>query len=133
MSKINAETEAFQCRRCGDCCRGYGGTIVSEQDIKAIAGYLKISPEELRARYCVPSGSRLVLAQQSNGYCAFWDRICTIHPVKPRMCRAWPYIESVLVDVKNWRIMAGMCPGIRTDIPDRQILACVKNKLENSS
>lgn len=122
-------SEIFECRRCGDCCRGYGGTAVDETDIRAIAAYLNISPDAFRLRYCVPGASRPSLVQQSDGYCAFWDRLCTIHPVKPRMCRLWPFIESVLVDVTNWRIMAGMCPGIRTDVSDKQIIACVKQQL----
>jgi len=33
------------------------------------------------------------------------------------MCRCWPFIDSVLVDVENWHIMVASCPGIRTDIP----------------
>ncbi|MEZ4524987.1 MAG: YkgJ family cysteine cluster protein [Desulfobacterales bacterium] len=71
------------------------------------------------------SGSRPVLAQ--SGYCVFWkEKICTIHPVKPRMCKAWPFIQSVLTDVNNWRMMAGSCPGMRTDVPDDMILACAQ-------
>jgi hypothetical protein len=33
------------------------------------------------------------------------------------MCRKWPFIDSLLIDVANWLIMADSCPGIRTDIP----------------
>ena len=47
------------------------------------------------------------------------------------MCRQWPFIESVLVDINNWRIMAGLCPGICTDVPDVVIKACVANELSN--
>lgn len=132
MSPSEAGADIFECRRCGDCCRGYGGTVVDEDDIRAIAAYKDLSPEQFRSRYCVLSGSRLVLVQQPNGYCAFWDRLCTIHPVKPRMCRAWPFIESVLVDVQNWHIMASMCPGIRTDVSDEHIIACLKAKLQTA-
>jgi hypothetical protein len=32
----------FECRMCGDCCRGYGGTYVSESDIQAIADFLQV-------------------------------------------------------------------------------------------
>ena len=129
MSPSEAAPDIFECRRCGDCCRGYGGTLVEEADIGAIAAYLGITAERFRYKYCVLSGSRPMLVQQPNGFCAFWDRLCTIHPVKPRMCRAWPFIKSVLKDVTNWHIMAGMCPGIRTDVSDEQIIACVKKKL----
>lgn len=133
MSADKAADDIFECRRCGDCCRGYGGTVVDEADIRNIAAYLGMKPRAFRTRYCVLSGSRPVLAQRPDGYCAFWDRLCTIHPVKPRMCRAWPYIESILTDVNNWRIMAGMCPGIRTDIDDEHIIACVQEKLRGAT
>jgi hypothetical protein len=50
--------------------------------------------------------------------------------VKPRMCSEWPFIKSVLVDVKNWHIMAGSCPGMRTDVIDNMIEACVRRERE---
>jgi Fe-S-cluster containining protein len=62
------------------------------------------------------SGHRLLLAQRKDGYCIFWDQLCTIHPVKPLMCRKWPFLESILVDPANWLIMADSCPGIKTEV-----------------
>ncbi len=118
MSSETRSDELFECRMCGDCCRGYGGTYVSASDIQAIAAYLQIDPSDFRDQYCRRSGSRYVIAQADNGYCIFWDQLCRIHPVKPRMCRNWPFIAAVLKDVANWRIMGASCPGIRTDLPD---------------
>ncbi len=119
----------FQCTQCGDCCKGYGGTFVTEDDIRAIAEYLQIPPDQFIETYCDFSGDRPILAQQKNGYCVFWDELCKIHPVKPRMCKAWPYIESVLIDVTNWHIMAGSCPGMRTDVSDDRIRAETSEKI----
>ena len=121
--------ELFTCRMCGDCCRGYGGTYLAEEDIVAIATYLGQERERFLADCCQISGGRPVLAQGENGYCLFWDGLCTIHPVKPRMCRAWPFIAGVLVDVRNWHIMAACCPGMRTDVPDEDIRAHVRREL----
>jgi Fe-S-cluster containining protein len=115
---------------CGDCCRGYGGTYVTDRDIQAIAAYIGEDPERFKTRYCQLSGSRYVLAQSENGYCVFWDRLCQIHPVKPRMCRHWPYIAAILEDVANWRIMARDCPGIRTDFPDDVITRSVAREID---
>ncbi len=50
-----------------------------------------------------------------SGYCIFWDKVCTIHEVKPRMCKIWPFIESILLDPSNWAIIKSTCPGIRDD------------------
>ena len=89
----------FACQLCGDCCRGYGGTYVTESDIQAIADYLHEDPKRFKSKYCQLSGSRYVLAQADNGYCIFWDKLCRIHPVKPRMCLKWPYLSAVLADI----------------------------------
>ena len=121
--------ELFECRRCGDCCKGFGGTYLTAEDIDAIAHYIGSDPKKFIDRYCSLSGTMPVLAQRSDGYCIFWDKICTIHPVKPRMCRNWPFIESILVDAKNWLIMAGSCPGIHTDVPVDRVRKYVKKKL----
>ena len=126
------ETELFNCTQCGECCKGFGGTYVSRDDLRAIADFLGIAVAQLRERYCAYSGVKLVLAQQSNGYCIFFDKNCSIHPVKPRMYKRWPFIDSLLVDITNWRIMAGSCPGMRTDMRDEAIAEFAREKLKNS-
>ena len=130
MSNNSADcSELFKCRKCGECCKGYGGTYLTEEDITAIADYTGTDRQSFVSKYCRYSGNTPVLDQHENGFCVFWDEICTIHPVKPRMCKNWPFIESVLVDVSNWRIMAGMCPGIRTDVSDKKIRKCIRESL----
>jgi len=131
-SKTLTAEDLFECTQCGDCCRGYGGTHVTGADIQAIAEYLRIPAETVRHRYCVLSGDKRMLAQGDNGYCVFWDRVCTIHPVKPRMCRQWPFIASVLTDVTNWAIMADGCPGMRVDVDETAVLACVRAVMQQT-
>jgi Fe-S-cluster containining protein len=123
--------DLFVCQMCGECCKGFGGTYVTESDIKAIAAFIQVPPETFIENYCRMSGGKPVLAQKNDQFCIFWDevRMCTIHPVKPRMCRAWPFIPGVLRDPRNWEIMAGACPGIRTDFPPRVVERCVREKL----
>ena len=114
-------TAFFECRQCGRCCNGYGGTYLDNRDIQRIAKYIDTDPAGFTDRFCKMSGHRLLLAQRKNGYCIFWDQLCTIHPVKPLMCRKWPFLESILVDPANWLIMADSCPGIKTEV-DTEIL-----------
>lgn len=121
--------ELFACTLCGDCCKGYGGTYLTAADIAAIAGCLGISAARFIDGYTRLSGGRRLIAQGENGYCIFWDKVCTIHAVKPRMCRRWPFIPGVLADVGNWRAMAASCPGMNADAQDEQIIACVAGKL----
>ncbi|MBC2712255.1 MAG: YkgJ family cysteine cluster protein [Desulfosarcina sp.] len=120
----------FSCILCGDCCRGYGGTYLSGTDVDAISRHLGVAADRLVAYYTQLSGGRRLIAQGDDGYCIFWDQVCTIHPVKPKMCRQWPFIHSILVDVGNWRAMAASCPGMNADAPDRKILECVKKALQ---
>jgi len=106
----------FRCLRCGDCCKGYGGTYVTDQDIETSAGFIGLDPGRFVTQYCTFSGSRPLLTQRSDGYCIFWEGLCKIHAVKPLMCRKWPFIDSLLVDLGNWLIMADSCPGMRKDV-----------------
>ena len=122
--------ELFQCRMCGDCCRGYGGTYVTDEDIAAISRFLDLNRRHFVERYCRRSGRRFVLGQRDDGYCVFWDQRCTIHPVKPRMCRQWPFIPGVLADPFNWQIMAKSCPGMKPDPPAETVVACVRRMLD---
>ncbi len=117
-SSKKAETPLFACRQCGDCCRGYGGTYVTDADIRRIAAHLGEDPATFKERYCQMSAGRPVLAQNEDGYCIFHRKLCYIHPVKPRMCRRWPFIDAVLEDIQNWKIMGASCPGICIDLPD---------------
>lgn len=132
-SDIVTTSDLFECKKCGDCCHGYGGTFINDDDVKAIAEFIGEPLDEFLNRYCRLSGGKPVLAQNGNGYCVFWNGLCAIHPVKPRMCKAWPFIHGVLADVVNWHIMAQFCPGIRTDIPDDMIVAYVRQHIAEPS
>jgi Fe-S-cluster containining protein len=125
--------DIFECRKCGDCCKGYGGTYLTEADIVRIAEFIGMPSEEFVSTHCRKSDERPILAQKEDGFCVFWDQLCTIHPVKPRMCRQWPYITPVLREVENWQIMGSMCPGIQTDAPAKIVKQCVREELQKYS
>jgi uncharacterized protein len=125
--------DLFACQLCGHCCKGYGGTYISQDEISNICRYLGLDQKQFIRRYCQISGGRTMVAQAENGYCIFWDQLCTIHPVKPRMCRIWPFIESVLVDAGNWQSMAASCPGMRIDFSDDQIQTCTRNVIKKQT
>ena len=129
-SETNPSDKLFQCRQCGDCCKGYGGTYVTREDIDAISSYIGSDPQRFINDFCVLSGDRPILAQRSDGYCIFWDKLCSIHPVKPQMCRRWPFLDSVLVDSANWLIMADSCPGIHSDVSPRVLRKFIKDRSE---
>ena len=113
-TKTGHETDEdiFSCQQCGDCCQGFGGTYVTDADIRRIATYIHVEPDVFYQRFCQKSGDRLVLVQGVNGFCIFYQDGCSIHAVKPKMCRDWPFIQNLQVDFDNWHAMASMCPGI---------------------
>ena len=127
-SEFNAEKDdhIFSCQQCGDCCKGYGGTYVSEADIRRIARFIKVEPRVIYERYCQKSGDRLVLTQGPDGFCIFYREGCSIHAVKPKMCRDWPYIQNLQVDFKNWHAMASTCPGMNTQVSASAVTDRVK-------
>jgi Fe-S-cluster containining protein len=127
---MESDRTLFECTQCGDCCKGYGGTYLTESDIGAISAFIGVDATEFRRRYCVLSGDRPVLTQQSNGYCIFYHRNCSIHPVKPRMCRQWPFIRSLMADIANWHQMASVCPGMNTQLDDQQLLAAIRRVMK---
>jgi uncharacterized protein len=125
-----SDQNLFTCTQCGDCCKGYGGTYLTASDVVTISRFVGVSAGDFQKSYCALSGQRLVLAQRPDGYCIFFDDNCTIHAVKPRMCRQWPFIESVFKDPANWRIMAGMCPGMVNEPDDDKLTAYVQAQLD---
>ena len=110
--------DIFKCQECGACCKGFGGTYISEKDIEKISKQINVDPEIFLDKYCTMSGSRYVLAQGKDDNCIFYnqEKQCTIHPVKPYMCRAWPFIKTIISNPENWNTMANSCPGIKKDI-----------------
>lgn len=126
------DPEIFRCRMCGDCCVGYGGTALAAEDLEAISAYIGVDRRRFLQAYCIQSGPRILLAQSPDGRCIFWDELCTIHPVKPAMCKAWPYLPAVLTDPTNWKAMGSVCPGIRTDLPEEVVQSCVRREIEKT-
>jgi hypothetical protein len=129
MTSNPSHSDFFQCQRCNACCQGYGGTSLTDADIVAIAEFIGVSPRRFLEDYCHVSGNRVVIGQAEDGNCHFLKDGCGIHPVKPRMCRAWPFIPSVVKAPENWWHMASVCPGMRTGFSEAQVAACVSRVL----
>jgi len=126
-------TQAFSCKQCGDCCRGYGGTYVTDTDIRRISEYTGIDEKRLKSDFCRSAGNKYILGQRPDGYCIFWDETCRIHPVKPKMCKDLPFIAALLKEIGNWRTMSEMCPGMNPDAPENLVISCVKQNMQGDS
>jgi Fe-S-cluster containining protein len=104
----------FQCRQCGDCCAGRGGIHVKPGEVEQMAALLDLTVAEFCRRYVEASagGPRLTVAD--NGFCIFLmeGNLCRVHPVKPFICRQWPFLPVLLVDPEELEHAKGACPGI---------------------
>jgi Fe-S-cluster containining protein len=107
-----SKTPLFQCARCGSCCIGKGGVWVNAQELERICDYLKVAEESLLAGYLEPKRNLHQVLTSSKGVCVFYTNGCSIHPVKPSMCRRWPFYQAVLAS--NWGFCEAkeLCPGL---------------------
>ena len=127
---IKNSNDIFECQQCGKCCFGFGGTYVIEKDINKIAGYLNITPDNFITQFCDKSGTKNVLTQKENGFCIFFDKNCTIHSVKPDMCKAWPFLKTILKNPENWDAMANSCKGMKKQIPHKILKQIVSREIQ---
>jgi len=85
---------AFECLRCGACCRWPGPVRVSEAEIDAIAAFLSLSSERFIDEFtCLTEDRRgLSLIEKEDGSCIFHEEPskCAINAVKPKQCRDFP-------------------------------------------
>lgn len=103
----------FTCTSCGKCCTGFEGYVwVDEARIKTIADFLGLSVEATAQRYVRQVGKRLSLVEKKNYDCVFWDKGCTIYPVRPTQCRTFPFWPENLESPEDWEEVAGECPGV---------------------
>ena len=115
---------AFECHRCGNCCRGAGNVWISDAEITALARALEMTADELRSVYTrAPEqedrerdgeAPRTLLRQKSNEDCVFWDERsgCTIYAHRPRQCRTYPFWRGILHARETWESEASSCAGI---------------------
>jgi Fe-S-cluster containining protein len=109
----------FACTRCGNCCGGAPGYVwVDDEEISAMAAYLKLPEAQFRKRHVRKIFARQSLKELKNGDCEFLHRsddgkaACTIHKVRPIQCRTWPFWKSNLESPEAWKEVGQECPGL---------------------
>ncbi len=106
----------FECTRCGNCCRNHGDyafVYLTDHDVSAIAQFLGLPAERFLERYCTRDGDWVVLRMDEPA-CPFLDgeNRCTIYPVRPRQCAAWPFWTENLRRATWEGAVKACCPGI---------------------
>lgn len=112
--------QPFECQRCGQCCHGEGGIVLTGRDIDRLAEHLSaqgLNKSRFLAEKTVDKHGKRRLATTEGGWCVFYDaeiRGCGVHLARPDVCRAWPFFRGNMVDESSWRmIQDDYCPGVR--------------------
>jgi Fe-S-cluster containining protein len=80
-----------------------------------MAAHLGLTPGDFAARYLVDTALGPQLASR-NGSCVMQaEGLCLVHPVKPRICREWPYLPALLQHADEFAAAKEACPGLAAD------------------
>jgi Fe-S-cluster containining protein len=93
-----------------------------------MAAHLGLSPEDFAARYLVATAMGPQLASK-NGACILQqDGLCQVHPVKPRICREWPFLQALLDDADEFEAAKGACPGLAAEAGHEEFIMAAHEK-----
>ncbi len=128
----------FECIKCGECCRRKGLIVtVTGRDVARLSSTLGMAaPDLLRAldfyvlpeNGTAPKGLRdtpllktesgkayMALRKMESGDCIFLkDNQCMIHPIRPFVCRTFPFVFRNAAGERKWGLssMKDICPGL---------------------
>ncbi len=111
----NEKPPVFDCRQCGECCHGDKGILVTPEEAENLAAFLGLTLGELQSRYLIASSLGPQVGNW-NGACIFLaDNRCRVHPVKPRICREWPFLPALLAHADEFEAAKEACPGLNPE------------------
>ena len=118
------QESAFICKRCGACCQGQGGIVLTGRDEDRISAFLGLSLSVFQDRYTEKKGEKRVLATKTGNVCIFFEPKsgCTVHPGKPDICRSWPFFRGNLIDELSWHMAQDSCPGINPGVGHQEFV-----------
>jgi Fe-S-cluster containining protein len=123
----------FTCRQCGECCHGEKGILVTPEEAERLAAFLGLPPEELQRRYLINSPLGPQMATR-NGACIFLENTrCQVHPVKPRICREWPFLPALLQHPDEFQAAKEACPGFAPDCRHENFVAMAPRNGKNGN
>jgi uncharacterized protein len=122
---------AFTCLRCGNCCQGEGGIVLTAMDITRLCSHLQLTVAEFSATCMETVGGKQRLRTKHDGWCLFFNEGCSVHPAKPSVCRAWPFFRGNMVDASSWEMAQDACPGINAQVGHAQFVLQGREYLRN--
>ena len=103
---------------CGQCCQGEGGIVATLEEQESMAGFLGLDLIAFQKSFIRCSGEKFFVQTNIDGLCFFFipGKGCTVHPVKPRTCRAWPFFRGNLMDESSFEMAREYCLGINRKV-----------------
>lgn len=132
MYYVECSKIIFKCQKCGHCCEGKGGIVLSHHDIERLARFLKINRETLIQSYIYQSNDKYKIKSNKDGKCVFFNEGCSVHPAKPDICRAWPFFRGNLEDIFSLEMAKEFCPGINKNCNLNEFQSYGLNELEQN-
>lgn len=105
----------FECiPGCVRCCDTHGYVYLTEEDLRRLAGFLKMPPAEFESQYVYRTRHLLRLRKPRRSQCPFLTGSgCSVHPVKPVQCRTYPFWPELVTHRDIWDYEGKRrCPGI---------------------
>ncbi|MFA5864989.1 MAG: YkgJ family cysteine cluster protein [Phycisphaerae bacterium] len=108
----------FECAQCGNCCSGVPGYVwVTDEEIHAMADFLKLSIKQFSEKYLRRVHHKISLIELPDYDCVFLQRTaqgvqCRIYSVRPQQCRTWPFWKMNLTGSSSFLNNTQRCPGI---------------------
>jgi uncharacterized protein len=125
IARIIKET-GFSCTRCGGCCRqdspGSNQVMATATDLHAIGEVSGLSRED----FCDPFPGAVCIGEDLtctfnwelrrtvNGCTFLSGTLCTVYPVRPWICRTYPF------QLTDGRLEVFPCPGIGLEISEHE-------------
>lgn len=121
---------SFKCQKCGQCCEKLGLPLPSSRNLKEMAKFLMIDPDDIVERYYgklfEKDGKKFIEKYQEDRRtpCPFLgnDQNCKIYSVRPDPCRAYP------LDTDFGRCGID-CPGMRKIVNNDEV--CLEKEEED--
>ncbi len=104
----------FSCVKCGACCRDRGGekyVFLLEGEDEKLASMLRISVDDMRAKYLVPVGGYACLRNKGEDCVFLSGSECIVYPARPLQCSSWPFWPENMRRKRWIAEVEGKCPG----------------------
>jgi len=115
IRKRSPEGLRFECQPgCTKCCAIPGIVFVHEREFQAMADFLKLSLADFKKTYIKKHWGELHQFNFPDAEpCSFLRPDgCSIYPVRPAQCRAFPFWPENMNKVETWINLKNVCPGI---------------------